>query len=106
MNIRKMADTKFDFLNSFHTMQCQNSLYIKMDDDFMSLAEWVKDNIERNGKNLSAFETESKLFDMLGKVQVKYLHEEALRPRREKCLKAKSVFCQQLRHLKEKGRRL
>jgi len=43
---------------------------------------------------------------MLGKVQVKYLDEAALRPRREKCLKAKSIFCSQLKHLKEKGKRL
>jgi len=49
---------------------------------------------------------ESRLFDMLGKVQVKYLDEAALRPRREKCLKAKSIFCSQLKHLKEKGKRL
>ncbi len=49
-----------------------------MDDDFMSLAEWVKDDVDRNGKNLSTFETENKLFDILGKVQVKYLHEDAL----------------------------
>jgi len=49
---------------------------------------------------------ESKLFDMLGKVQVKYLDEAALRPRRAKCLKAKSIFCSQLKHLKEKGKRM
>jgi hypothetical protein len=53
-----MADSKFDFINSFHTMQCQNSLFIKMDDNFMLLSEWVKENINRDGKNLSAFEKE------------------------------------------------
>ena len=40
-NIRKKEDDRFNFIKSVHTMQVQNSKYIKIDDTFVDQATQV-----------------------------------------------------------------
>jgi hypothetical protein len=54
-NIRLKEDSRFDFIKSVHTMQVQNSMYMKIDDDFVNQAAQVKSEMEDNGRNLNKF---------------------------------------------------
>jgi hypothetical protein len=44
-------------------MQVQSSDYIKIDDNFMELAEWVRQDMKRNIKGLNKYQQEERLFE-------------------------------------------
>ena len=74
-------------------MQVQNSKYIKIDEDFVDHAARVKKEFE-NETGMSKFQQEQRLFEILGEVHVKYLHESHLAKTRKNSIQVKNFFSQ------------
>lgn len=104
--LRRNKDHKFDFINSVHTMQVQDSKYMMIDDDFVTQAENVKKRIENDKANLNKFQKDELLFDALGEIQFKYLKQANLEKDRKKSLNIKLAFSQQMQNLRQKGKRI
>lgn len=105
-NFRRKENKDFDFMNSQHTMQIQQSKYITLDDNFVDQASRIKKQIENSGQYLNKYQKEQRLFDELGVVNIKYIHKDQLLKEKQKSLTIKRMFAQQLSNLRQKGERL
>jgi len=75
-SFRRKENKNFDFMNSHHTTQIQQSKYLTLDDNFVDQASRIKKQTENSGQCLNKFQKEQRLFDELGVINVKYIHKD------------------------------